>query len=30
MLGVKAQVDIEDGMRRTFEWQRSIFEKQTV
>ncbi|MEL6588660.1 MAG: GDP-mannose 4,6-dehydratase [Bacteroidota bacterium] len=26
LLGVKAQVDVEDGMRRTFEWQRQVME----
>lgn len=24
LLGVKAQVDVEEGMRRTFEWQKTI------
>jgi UDP-glucose 4-epimerase len=26
ILGVKAQVDVEEGMRRAFEWQRSVTE----
>lgn len=28
LLGFKAQVGIEEGMRRTFEWQRSIMAKE--
>ena len=28
VLGVKAQVDLEEGMRRTFEWQKKILENQ--
>lgn len=31
LLGVKAQIDVEEGMRRTFAWQKAIMEKgQTV
>ena len=28
ILGVKAKTDLEEGLRKTFEWQRSIFEKK--
>ncbi len=28
LLGVQAKISLEDGLRRTFEWQKSIFEKQ--
>lgn len=30
LLGVKAQVDLEEGMRRTFEWQKKELEKLTA
>jgi len=30
ILGVKALPSIEEGLRRTFEWQRSIFEKKGI
>ncbi|MEM6347981.1 MAG: NAD-dependent epimerase/dehydratase family protein [Bacteroidota bacterium] len=30
LLGVKAQVDVEEGMRRTFEWQRKVMEETSA
>ncbi len=30
LLGVKAQVDVEEGMRRTYEWQRKVMEETSA